>query len=78
MWSLIVSICTFTSSYILVNATVLGLAYLAARGIGAICELKQVVILQYPICLCAVSDMYMSVFGKDAPDSLYVLLCRYI
>ena len=26
----------------------------------------------------AVSDMYRSVFGKDAPDSLYVLLCRYI
>ena len=26
----------------------------------------------------AVSDMYMSVFGKDATDSLYLLLCRYI
>ena len=24
-------------------------------------------------CNLAVSDMYMSVFGKDAPDSLYVL-----
>ena len=22
--------------------------------------------------------MYMGVFGKDAPDSSYVLLCRYI
>ena len=29
-------------------------------------------------CNLAVSDMYMSVFGKDASDSLYVLLCRYI
>ena len=29
-------------------------------------------------CNLAVSDMYMRVFGKDAPDSLYVLLCRYI
>ena len=26
----------------------------------------------------AVSDIYMSVFGKDATDSLYLLLCRYI
>ena len=29
-------------------------------------------------CNLPVSDMYMNVFGKDAPDSLYVLLCRYI
>ena len=46
------------------NATALGLAYPAAR-------IKTRSNL-------AVSDMYMSVFGKDATDSLYLLLCRYI
>ena len=29
-------------------------------------------------CNLVISDMYMSVFGKDAPDNLYVLHCRYI
>ena len=46
------------------HATALGLAYPAHAVITR--------------CNLAVSDIYTSVFGKDAPDSLYLLLCRYI
>ena len=56
--------CGARSARQLENATALGLAYPAAR-------IKTRSNL-------AVSDMYMSVFGKDATDSLYLLLCRYI
>ena len=51
---------------ILVNTTALGLAYPAARSTGAIGHL---VITR---CNLVVSDMYISLFSKDAPDSLYV------
>ena len=44
-------------------------------SVGARLSGRTIVITR---CNLAVSDLYMSVFGKDTPDSLYVLLCRYI
>ena len=46
------------------NATALGLAYPPHEVIAR--------------SNLAVSDMYMSVFGENATDSLYLMLCRYI
>ena len=56
--------------YILVNATALG-----ASGSGRTqywCN-RSVVTRRN----LAVSDIYASIFGKNAPYSSYILLCRY-